>query len=428
MKKIVTMLCVIIMMVTLVVGCTAKSPEEPIRASTSAAKAETSSGTQDMAGEAAVIRVGIPGPYSGSAATQGANLKYGAELAINEINSSGGINGMMIEPVYIDTENTAEVAVSAYQKLCTTEEVDIIVGEVSSSIALAVMDVIAKYQMPTIFAIPSSDEIGVKISENPDKYGSIFLTDPPSSKMQDGLLTFFMDATSNGTIPADSKSIAIISEDSDWGKSVSAAWREKLNANAWNIVVDEVMASGEVDFSTILTKIKKADPDVIKIEFTSVTSGAAVVKQLDEMDLRDYVVFGGYYMKNAEFPTLAGEYAQYHMNIMESVDPEFEKKLLSAYPEASAVASVWSYDSVYIMKEAVERAGSLESAALVNAIAQTDYEGALMRTVYDPETHFAMSGEEYKFYGAAQYIDNKFHTVYPYETAETKFVLVTNAD
>lgn len=426
MKRVVTVLCVIIMMVTLVVGCTENPPAvESAGASTPAVNAETSS---TITGEAGVIRVGIPGPYSGSAATQGANLKYGTELAINEINATGGINGMIIEPVYIDTENTAEVAVSAYQKLCTTEDVDIIVGEVGSSIALAVMDVIAKYKMPTIFAIPSSDEIGTKISENPDTYGSIFLTDPPSSKMQDGLLTFFMDATSNGTIPADNKNIAIISEDSDWGKSVSAAWREKLGANAWNIVVDEVMASGEVDFYTVLTKIKKANPDVIKIEFTSVTSGAAVVKQLDEMDMRDYVVFGGYYMKNAEFPTLAGEYAQYHMNIMESVDPEFEKKLLSAYPEASAVASVWSYDSMYIMKEAVERAGSLESAALVDAIAQTDYEGALMRTVYDPETHFAMSGEEYKFYGAAQYIDNKFHTVYPYETAEAKFVLITDAD
>lgn len=431
MKKAVTVLFVIIMLATLVTGCAQTNPaEEATGADAAVATTETTEATQapEATENAGVIRVGIPGPYSGAAATQGANLKYGAELAINEINAAGGINGMTIEPVYIDTENTAEVAVSAYQKLCTTEDVDIIVGEVGSSIALAVMDVIAKYQMPTIFAIPASDAIGTKISENPASYGSIFMTDPPSSKMQDGVLTFFMDSTTNGTIPADNKTIAIISEDSDWGKSVSAAWRDRLGANGWTIAVDEVMASGENDFYTVLTKIKKANPDVIKIEFTNVTSGAAVVKQLDEMDMRDYVVFGGYYMKNAEFPTLAGEYAQYHMNIMESVDPAFEEKLLATYPEASAVASVWSYDSMYIMKEAVERAGSLESAALVDAIAKTDYEGALMRTVYDPVTHFAMSGEDYKFYGAAQYIDNKFYTVFPYETAEKQFILVTNAN
>ena len=167
---------------------------------------------------------------------------------------------MKIVPVYIDTENTAEVAVSAYQKLCTIEDVDVIVGEVSSSIALAVMDVISKYKMPTIFAIPSSDQIGQKISENQEDYGSIFLTDPPSSKMQDGVLTFFMDASASGTIPASNKKIAIVSEDSDWGKSVSKAWRDRLNANGWNIVVDEVMASGEVDFYTILQRLKMRNP------------------------------------------------------------------------------------------------------------------------------------------------------------------------
>ena len=112
-----------------------------------------------------------------------------------------------------------------------------------------------------------------------------------------------------------------------------------------------------------------------------------------------------------------------HMNIMEPVNLEFEKKLLAAYPDASAVASVWSYDSIYIMKEAVERAGSLEPQKLVEAIAKTDYTGALMRTVYDQETHFAMSGADYKFYGAAQYIDGSFLTVYPYDTAKATFVL-----
>jgi branched-chain amino acid transport system substrate-binding protein len=401
MKKVFSILCIIFLMVATMAGC---SQQE-------SGPAETN-----------VIRVGIPGPYSGNAAIQGANLRYGVELAVEEINAAGGVNGMMIEPVYIDTENKVEVAVSAYQKLCTSDNVDIIVGEVSSSVALAVMDVIAKYQIPTIFAIPSSDELGMKVEDNPEKYGCIFMTDPPSSSMQDGVLTFLTEAVADGVIPAPNKTIAIIAEDSDWGKSTCAAWRSVLADSGWNIVVDEVMASGEIDFYPIFTRIANLKPDILKMEFTSVTSGSAATKQLSEMEL-DMIVFGGYYMKNAEFPHLAGEFAQYHMNIMEPVDPEFEEKITSKYSDATAVAACWSYDSIYIMKEAVERAGSLDNDALVAAIDETDYTGALMRTVYDPVTHFAMSGKEYKFYGAAQYIDNTLKTVYPYETAQIEFQL-----
>lgn len=404
MKRTLAILCIIVLLATMAAGCVSKSA---------------------TSGKAKVIRVGIPGPYSGSAATQGANLRYGAELAIEEINAAGGVNGMKIEPVYADTENKVEVAVSAYQKLCTSDKVDVIVGEVSSSVALAVMDVISKYNIPTIFAIPSSDELGKKIAANPEKYGCMFMTDPPSSAMQDGILTFLIESVADGTIPAPDKTIAIIAEDSDWGKSTCNAWREALKKDGWNIVVDEVMAGGETDFYPIFTKIADKKPNILKMEFTSVTSGAAATKQLTEMGL-DIIVFGGYYMKNAEFPKLAGGLAQYHMNIMEAVDPEFEKKITSKYSDASAVASCWSYDSIYIMKEAIERAGTIESKALIEAIAKTDYTGALMRTVYDPETHFAISGKEYKFYGAAQYIDNVLKTVYPYESAQIKYQLPPN--
>jgi branched-chain amino acid transport system substrate-binding protein len=414
MKKTLAILCVTAMLISMV-GCTPQA-EEPKEGSQTPAT-----------GEEGVIRIGVPGPYTGGAATNGANVRYGVELAIEEINNAGGVNGIMLEPVYADTENKAEVAVSAYQKLCTTDEVDVIVGEVTSSIALAAMDIIAKYQIPTIFAIPSSDDLGRKISAEPEKYGTIFMTDPPSSAMQDGILTFLEESAANGVIKAPNKSIAFISEDSDWGKSVSAAWRNKLTADGWTFVVDEVMASGETDFSTVYTKVKKADPDILKIEFTNVTSGVAATKQLQEMGM-NYVVFGGYYMKNAEFPKLAGALAQYHMNLKEPVDPEFEKKITARYSDASAVASCWSYDSIYILKEALERAGTKEAKALVEAIGETDHAGVLMRTVYDPKTHFAISGPDYKFYGAAQLMDNVLYTVYPYDSAQAKFQTPPNLD
>ena len=373
-----------------------------------------------------VIKVGVPGPYSGNSASQGEALKAACELAISEVNEEGiDIDGTKyaLEPVYIDTENSAEVAVSAYTKLCTSEECDIIVGEASSSIALAVMDVIAEYQIPTIFAIPSSDELGVKVAENPDKYGTIWMIDPASGKMQDGILTFFEDATKSGLLPNEKKEIAIVSEDSDWGKSVRAAWVDKCDQIGWKITVDEVASTDDTDFYSILQKIKDADPDLIKIEFTSVTSGASITKQLDELGMGDYVVFGGYYMKQAEFPDLVGSLANYHLNIRESFSADYGKKMAEQYPNVSPTTAVWQYDAIHVAAEAYARAASIDKEAVNTAISETDYEGALMRTVFDPKDHFTISGVGYKFYGAAQYFDNSWTTIYPYETAEGEFQL-----
>jgi len=411
MKKILSIAVCMMLLLTLAVGCGSKPAPAP--------GSETETPAEDR-----YILVGVPGPFSGSSASQGEALRAGVELAVSEVNETGiDIGGTVyrLKPVYIDTENSAEIAASAYTKLCTTEKVDLIVGETSSSVALAVMDVIAEYQMPTIFAIPSSDALGEKVASDHAKYGTVWMVDPASSKMQDGVLTFFADATGSQLIPNEKKEIAIISEDSDWGKSVRAAWVNKMDELGWKITVDEVVSSGETDFYSILQKVKDNKPDIIKIEFTSVTSGASVTKQIDELGLDGYIVFGGYYMKQGEFHGLVGKLADYHMNILESFDLDFEKNLLAQSPNVSPTTAVWGYDAIHIAAKACERAQTLDKAALNDCIAETDHEGALMRTVFDAETHFTISGEGYKYYGAAQYFDGAWTTVFPYETAKGTF-------
>ena len=91
------------------------------------------------------------------------------------------------------------------------------------------------------------------------------------------------------------------------------------------------------------------------------------------------------------------------------------------FPKADLIASMMPYDSIHILAEAIKRAKSLEAKAVIEALKKTDFKGAFMRTVFDPETHFAKVGKEYKLFGVAMFTKDGLMTVWPEDYAEIKY-------
>jgi len=364
-----------------------------------------------------VIKIGVPAPFSGSAAEKGTHLKYGMMLAAEEINDAGGLLGKKIELVYADTEAKPEVGVSAYEKLITRDEVQFIVGEVNSHVALAVMDVVARYQTPTIFAIPASDQLGVKIKSDPAKYDCIFMTDIPVSRMQEGAFIFLEEAHKKGKLKSKDKTVALVYEDSSWGRIVGQTWKKNLEKRGWKVVLEEVTPFKESDYIPIVTKIKKLNPALVKIEITSLPAGVAISKQLYEMGVKSDI-FGGYYQKTREFPQMAGPFALGSFNVKEPYAKTWPQKLTKRFPKADIIASMMPYDALHVLAEAIKRANSLNPKKVVEALKATDYTGAFMRTVFDPETHFSKVGKDYKLFGVAEFSKEGLKLVWPPAYAE----------
>ncbi len=364
-----------------------------------------------------VIKIGAPAPYSGSAAEKGKHLKFGMELAAQEINAAGGVLGKKIKLVYADTEAKPEVGVSAYEKLITRDKVQFIVGEVNSHVALAVMDVLSKYQTPTIYAIPASDQLGEKIASAPDKYGSIYLCDIPVSRMQEGAFIFLEEANKAGKLKSKDKTVALVYEDSSWGRIVGETWKKSLEGLGWKIVLEEVTPFKESDYLPIVSKIKKLNPSLVKVEITSLPAGVAITKQLHEAGVKADV-FGGYYQKTREFPQMAGPFALGSFNVREPFAPDWPKRLHAKFPKADVIASMMPYDSLHIMAEAIKKAGSLDPKKVVAALAQTDHKGTFMRTVFDPKTHFSKVGKEFKLFGVAEFKKEGLKLIWPEDYAE----------
>ena len=229
---------------------------------------------------AEAIKIGVPGPFSGSSAEKGTHLKYGVMLAAEEVNAAGGLMGSKIELVFADTEAKPEVGVSAYEKLITRDKVSFIVGEVNSHVALAIMDVVAKYQTPTILAIPAADDLGAKVQSDLAKYGCIFMADIPISRMQEGAFVFLEDAIKSGKLKIKDKTVALVYEDSSWGRIVGKTWKENLEKLGWKVVLEEVTPFKESQYLPIVSKIKKLNPDMVKVELTSLPAGVAITKAI----------------------------------------------------------------------------------------------------------------------------------------------------
>jgi len=107
----------------------------------------------------AAIKVGFAHVFSGPMATFGEVARQGAELAVKEINGAGGINGEAIEIIYADTAAKPDIGVKAVQKLVEQDKVDIVIGLVSSAVAIAVTPMMLDLKCPLIVTHAMAEEV-----------------------------------------------------------------------------------------------------------------------------------------------------------------------------------------------------------------------------------------------------------------------------
>src|SRR5246127_1741381 len=127
------------------------------------------------AARAETIKIGVNEPLTGAFAASGTYVVNGAKIAADEINAKGGILGKQIELVIEDNKSNPTEAAAVTEKLVTRDKVPVIMGAWGSSLTLASMRKLMKYQVPMLVETSSSGKITT--SGNP----YIFRISPPSS-------------------------------------------------------------------------------------------------------------------------------------------------------------------------------------------------------------------------------------------------------
>jgi branched-chain amino acid transport system substrate-binding protein len=355
-KRVLSLGLVATMSIALLAGCGTKSTGN---------EGNTDNGGDD----ANTFVIGGLGPLTGEAASYGISVKQGAEVAIEEINNAGGVKvggkTYTFKLNFADDEASGETASSAYNSLMDSG-IDALLGTVTSGAGLAIA---AETSEDGIFQITPSGS-AKELTDFPNQFRLCF-TDPLQGE------TMAQFAISE----LGYKKIAILYNNSDeYSKGVMDAFVTEAEKLGGAIVANEAFAKGAVDFTTQLTKIKNTDAEVIFVP-AYYQDAAYITTQAAElgMDL-PYLGSDGWDGVIANVvDTAVLENAIFLSPFFSSDDSDLVKTFVKTYEEKYKSTpdqfAADGYDTVFVMKAALEKAGSTDSAALIKAMTEISVTG-----------------------------------------------------
>ena len=329
------------------------------------------------------ILLGGVGPLSQPGAVQaGLDMKWAMEQAVADVNASGGVLGKQLKLVFYDTQNQPDVAASVAERPVSAAKVVGAVGEYHSGAALAQIPVYNKAGLPAIFSETWSDKI---TCGDPSQAGltvhppTIFRI-APTSTYAGSILT---DWLVNGLHV---KKVVEIYEATDFGQSQAAAMKKQLGDAGVQLQQIKVELN-QADYSAILSRVAQQNPDADAVVF-DVTGESSYTVEQNAFDV-GLVGHGAVPVVNQ----VAQDAPAYWRAVPDGVGAVFRFVGLtpSSYNDLTkSVAQrytakfggdpkVWvfeAYDSVRLMADAIARAGTTDSQAVVKALENTSYTGA----------------------------------------------------
>ncbi len=360
------------------------------------------------------VKVGIILPWTGEKAKFGEIEKKSFEMALEEINAAGGVNGKELEFVYEDDTGMPEVARSAARKLITEDKVVMLGGGYGSSETFAIAGVAQQNRIPFLITTGSDN----KITEM--KWDYVFRLNPPVSDYPKALESFMTEVVKP-------QSVAILYENTNFGSSGSAEFQQSCDKLKLNVVMNEGYPRGGVDFKPLLLKVKQANPDVIYM-ISYLTDASRLMKQSMELKLTPKIfVGGGAGFTLPEFGENAGKAGNmvYSATLWYQTLPypgagEYYDKFVKRYKMDSEYHGAEGYSSAYVIADALKRAMSLTPDDVRESLGKTD-----IMTIFGPVKfveYEKMNNQNKLPTYLVQWIDGKLELVWPKEVAIKSYV------
>jgi branched-chain amino acid transport system substrate-binding protein len=329
------------------------------------------------------IPIGSYLSLTGDTAVFGISTKNGIDLAVSEINDSGGVLGKKLVIYYEDDASQTKQAATVVQKLISQDGVVAILGEVASSRSLAGAPICQRYKIPML--TPSST------NPNVTKKGNYIFRACYLDSFQGAALAYFAYNTLGAR-----KAAVLTDIRQDYSKGLAEFFKREFQELGGKAVLEASYQSKDSDFRAQLARIKGAKPDIVFVPgyYQEV---AQIGKQAVEIDLGAPLLGGDGWEADALIE-VAGKALDgcYYSNHYFLGDPNptiqnFRKKYNERYKkegrplEPDAMAAL-GYDAARILANAIERAGSTEPKAIRDALAETkDFDGVTGKIAIDKD-------------------------------------------
>ena len=312
------------------------------------------------------IKVGANFELTGNVANYGSATFEGLQLAIDEANEAGGVNGKKIELVSVDDKSEAAESINAATKLISDDNVKVIVGPATTGLVLAETQTATDAKVPIIAPCATSPEATVENGKvKPYVFRSCFI-DPQQGAV---MATFAAQELKAKT------AVIYVDNSSDYSKNLGKVFKEKFEAAGGKVVMEEAFLQKDQDFKATLTKLKTANADVMFVPAYYEEVGK-IVKQAREIGITAPII-GTDGWDDPKVAELAGTaalnntyFSTHYSDKDESVRP-FIDAFQKEYNHAPNVFAALGYDAGKLLVDALKRAGSDDPEALRKAIEET---------------------------------------------------------
>ncbi|WP_371930047.1 ABC transporter substrate-binding protein [Bradyrhizobium sp. CCGUVB1N3] len=369
------------------------------------------------------IKIGV---IAEAQAIAGASIPQAAQLAAEEINAKGGVDGRKIEIISYDNHSSSADSVRAFQRAVNEDKVNAVIASYISEVVLALEPWASRLKTPFVTPGAASNEISKSVHADYEKNKYTFHGYLTSA----ALALSVCDAAKDLLVDKmHMKSAVIMSEDAAWTKPLDVGYEECLPKIGLKVLDHIRFSPDTTDFTPIFNKIESAKPDVIITGISHVGVQPTVQWKNQQVPIPMFGIssqatnetFGKDSNQAAEGVLYQGVSGPGVAVTPKSVP--FAEGFRKKYGNYPSYAGYTAYDEVYYIADAVKRAGSTDADKLVDALEKTDWEGTIGRVQFygkdDPFTHSIKYGKGLITGLMLQWQDGKQIAVWPKDVAKT---------
>jgi len=363
------------------------------------------------------IKIGV---ISEAQAVAGSSIAPAAQLAADEINARGGIDGRKIEIVVYDNHSSAAESVRAFQRAVNEDKVNAVIASYISEVVLALEPWAGRLKTVMITPGAASDVITQNIAKDYDHNKYTFHGYLTSSALA-GLVC---DAAKDLLVQQHKmKTAVIVSEDAAWTTPLDAGYEQCLPQVGLKVLDHIRFSPDTTDFTPIFSKIEGQKPDVMITGISHVGTQPTVQWKSQQVPIPMFGISSqatnSTFWKDTNGATEGVLYQAVSgpgVAVTAKTLP-FVEAFVKKYGNNPSYAGYTSYDDVYMIADAVRRAGSTDSDKLVEAMEKTDYVGTIGRVSFkpkgDPHVHGLRTGPGYITGLMLQWQDGKQVNIWP---------------
>ena len=334
-------------------------------------------GTALSQGAPKPIRIGI---IAEAQSISGGSIPLAAQLAADEINAKGGIDGRKVEIITYDNHSSAADSVRAFQRAVSEDHVNAVIASFISEVVLALEPWSGRLKTVMVTPGAASDVITQNIKKDYDHLKYTFHGYLTSSALS-GLVC---DATRDLLVgPLKIKTAVIMSEDAAWTTPLDAGYAECLPKIGVKVLDHIRFSPDTTDFTPIFNKIESQKPDIIVTGVSHVGVQPTVQWKNQQVPM-PMIGIASQATNDTFWKDTNGATAGVLFDAVSGpgvpVTPKtipFVEAFSKKYGQAPSYTGYTAYDEVYYLTDAIKRAGSDDPDKLVAALEQTDYEGTI---------------------------------------------------